>query len=97
MKTKLLLFCLSLFVLAVSVTGCGGKEPAKKAAAPVTELRVTYVKAPLNIPSIVDKNLSLIHIFPINRPKKRLNYSRIAASLWWKKFRTAFYRRPGNM
>ena len=26
MKTKLLLFCLSLFVLAVSVTGCGGKE-----------------------------------------------------------------------
>ena len=60
MKTKLLLFCLSLFVLAVSVTGCGGKEPAKKAAAPVTELRVTYVKAPLNIPSIVDKNKGTI-------------------------------------
>lgn len=45
MKTKLLpLLNVSLFVLAVSVTGCGGKEPAKKAAAPVTELRVTYVK-----------------------------------------------------
>ncbi len=50
--TALLLTCvLSLSLLA----GCGS-TPAKPAAAPVKDLKVTYVKSPLNIPSIVDKN-----------------------------------------
>ena len=53
---KLTLFLLSLFTLTAILTGCGGGQKAEAPkAAPVKELRVTYVKAPLNIPSIVDK------------------------------------------
>lgn len=53
---KLTLFLLSLFTLTAILTGCGGGKKAEAPkAAPVKELRVTYVKAPLNIPSIVDK------------------------------------------
>ena len=59
MKNKLIALLLALFTLAALLAGCGGsapKAPEKKAAAPLKELKVTYVKAPLNIPSIVDKN-----------------------------------------
>lgn len=59
MKNKLIALLLTLFTLTALLTGCGGsapKAPEKKAAAPLKELKVTYVKAPLNIPSIVDKN-----------------------------------------
>ena len=52
---KLTLFLLSLFTLTAILTGCGGQKAEAPKAAPVKELRVTYVKAPLNIPSIVDK------------------------------------------
>ncbi|MCI2098570.1 MAG: NrtA/SsuA/CpmA family ABC transporter substrate-binding protein [Succiniclasticum sp.] len=53
---KLTLFLLSLFTLTAILTGCGGGQKAEAPkTAPVKELRVTYVKAPLNIPSIVDK------------------------------------------
>lgn len=53
---KLTLFLLSLFTLTAILTGCGGGQKAEAPkAAPVKELRVTYVKAPLNIPSIMDK------------------------------------------
>ena len=59
MKTKLIALLLTLFTLTALLTGCGGgtggtKTPEKKAAS-LKELKVTYVKAPLNIPSIVDK------------------------------------------
>ena len=59
MKTKLIALLLTLFTLTAILAGCGGsapKAPEKKTAAPLKELKVTYVKAPLNIPSIVDKN-----------------------------------------
>ena len=59
MKNKLIALLLTLFTLTALLAGCGGsapKAPEKKAAAPLKELKVTYVKAPLNIPSIVDKN-----------------------------------------
>ena len=59
MKNKLIALLLALFTLTALLAGCGGsapKAPEKKAAAPLKELKVTYVKAPLNIPSIVDKN-----------------------------------------
>ena len=51
---------LALLLACITVTaclaGCGGsKAPEKKAAASLKELKVTYVKQPLNIPSIVDK------------------------------------------
>lgn len=57
MKKKLLALLLACMALTALLAGCGGdvKAPAKKAAAPLKELKVTYVKAPLNIPSIVDK------------------------------------------
>ena len=58
MKNKLIALLLTLFTLTALLAGCGGstpKAPEKKAAAPLKELKVTYVKAPLNIPSIVDK------------------------------------------
>jgi len=59
MKNKLIALLLTLFTLTAVLAGCGSsapKAPEKKAAAPLKELKVTYVKAPLNIPSIVDKN-----------------------------------------
>ncbi len=56
MKRKLWILLLTCITLAILLAGCGGaKAPEKKAAAPLKELKVTYVKAPLNIPSIVDK------------------------------------------
>ncbi|MBQ9697611.1 MAG: NrtA/SsuA/CpmA family ABC transporter substrate-binding protein [Acidaminococcaceae bacterium] len=57
MKKKLLALLLTCMTLTALLAGCGGdaKAPEKKAAAPLKELKVTYVKAPLNIPSIVDK------------------------------------------
>jgi sulfonate transport system substrate-binding protein len=59
MKNKLIALLLTLFTLTAILAGCGGsapKAPEKKAAAPLKEIKITYVKAPLNIPSIVDKN-----------------------------------------
>lgn len=52
----LLLSLVTLCALLLTA-GCGGGEKKAEApkAQPVKELRVTYVKAPLNIPSIVDK------------------------------------------
>ena len=58
MKRKFLALLLTLITITAVLAGCGGsapKAPEKKAAAPLKELKVTYVKAPLNIPSIVDK------------------------------------------
>ena len=58
MKNKLIALLLTLFTLTSLLAGCGGnapKAPEKKAAAPLKEIKITYVKAPLNIPSIVDK------------------------------------------
>ena len=58
MKQKLIALLLTLFTLTAILAGCGGsapKAPEKKAAVPLKELKVTYVKQPLNIPSIVDK------------------------------------------
>lgn len=55
MKRKLVILFLTVLAAVVFIVGCGGGEPAKKEAS-LKELRVTYVKSPLNIPSIVDKN-----------------------------------------
>ena len=58
MKKRIVLVLFTLFTLTAILAGCGGsapKAPEKKAAAPLMELKVTYVKQPLNIPSIVDK------------------------------------------
>lgn len=40
-------------VSAILFTGCGKKEKS------LTELNVTYVKSPLNVPSILEKNLNI--------------------------------------
>ena len=56
MKQKLLALLLACITVTACLAGCGGsKAPEKKAAASLKELKVTYVKQPLNIPSIVDK------------------------------------------
>jgi sulfonate transport system substrate-binding protein len=58
MKKGIVLILFTLFTLTAILAGCGGsapKAPEKKAAAPLKDLKVTYVKQPLNIPSIVDK------------------------------------------
>ena len=58
MKKGIVLVLFTLFTLTAILAGCGGsapKAPEKKAAAPLKDLKVTYVKQPLNIPSIVDK------------------------------------------
>ena len=54
MKHKLLVLLLTCITVTVCLAGCGSKAPEKKAAASLKELKVTYVKQHLNIPSIVD-------------------------------------------
>jgi len=50
---------LAILALCMLLTGCGGlskKEPAKPAVPKVTKVIATYVQAPLNVPSIIEKN-----------------------------------------
>ena len=54
MNKKLIALGLSVVTALTLLTGCGGEKKAE--VAPLKELKVTYVKSPLNIPSIVDKN-----------------------------------------
>ena len=42
--------------LAFALSGCGGQTKTEKKAATPSRLKITYVKSPLNIPSIIDKN-----------------------------------------
>ncbi|MEG1345424.1 MAG: NrtA/SsuA/CpmA family ABC transporter substrate-binding protein [Acidaminococcaceae bacterium] len=49
---------LCLLTLA-STTGCGSQEK-KAATAPPQVVNITYVKSPLNIPSIIDKNINTV-------------------------------------
>ncbi len=58
--TKILTY-LGMTCLLFALVGCGNKTntPATKVE-PLKELRITYVKSPLNIPSIVDKNLETV-------------------------------------
>lgn len=55
MNKKLIALGLSVLTAITLLTGCAG-EKKEAAAPPVKDLKVTYVKSPLNIPSIVDKN-----------------------------------------
>ena len=58
MKKSLLMTAIAFTVCAtLALAGCADKKApeAKKAAAP-SSIKITYVKSPLNIPSIVDKN-----------------------------------------
>ena len=55
MNKKLIALGLSVLTAFTLLTGCAG-EKKEAAAPPVKDLKVTYVKSPLNIPSIVDKN-----------------------------------------
>lgn len=55
MNKKLIALGLSVLTAFTLLTGCGS-EKKEAAAPPLKELKVTYVKSPLNIPSIVDKN-----------------------------------------
>ncbi len=61
--TKLLAGLLTLLLFAFAA-GCGSAPaspaPAKPAAANPTAISLTYVKAPLNVPSIVEKKLGLL-------------------------------------
>ncbi|MDO4177747.1 MAG: NrtA/SsuA/CpmA family ABC transporter substrate-binding protein [Phascolarctobacterium sp.] len=56
MNKKILTLGLSLVTAMILATGCGGEKKAAPTAPPIKDLKVTYVKSPLNIPSIVDKN-----------------------------------------
>lgn len=63
MNKKLIALGLSVLTALTLLTGCGG-EQKQATVAPLTELKVTYVKSPLNIPSIVDKhNQTLVKEF----------------------------------
>ena len=49
-----------LAALSFGILGCGGAKPAEPKATTPKELKITYVKSPLNIPSIIDKNLQTV-------------------------------------
>lgn len=55
MNKKLIALGLSVLTAFTLLTGCA-TDKKEAFAPPIKELKVTYVKAPLNIPSIVDKN-----------------------------------------
>ena len=47
--------------LSFSLIGCGNQpKSSTPKVEPLKTLRITYVKSPLNIPSIVDKNLETV-------------------------------------
>jgi sulfonate transport system substrate-binding protein len=53
---KRVLGVIGVFAAALMLTACGGKQETKKEAAPkVEKVSITYVQAPLNVPSIVEK------------------------------------------
>ena len=53
-KLRKMILPMGILALGLLIAGCGGDS--KKAEVPdLKELRITYVKAPLNIPSIVEK------------------------------------------
>ena len=56
-KKILATITLCLFI-ALSAAGCNSQKPAAKAELPKT-IHITYVKAPLNVPSIVEKKMGL--------------------------------------
>lgn len=53
---KRILACVLISILALSSLGCGAKE---KTAERVETINISYVKLPLNVPSIVEKKLGL--------------------------------------
>lgn len=53
---KKILACLLLISIAVAAAGCGQKE---KTVPKVSAINISYVKLPLNVPSIVEKKLAL--------------------------------------
>ncbi|WP_281520107.1 ABC transporter substrate-binding protein [Acidaminococcus timonensis] len=57
MKKKLMaLLAVGALTLGALVAGCGSDKTAQKAAAPkMDKVSITYVQAPLNVPSIVEK------------------------------------------
>ncbi len=63
MNKKLIALGLSVLTAFTLLTGCAA-DKKEASAPPIKELKVTYVKAPLNIPSIVDKhNQTLVKEF----------------------------------
>lgn len=51
---------LCLGMLTFLAAGCGNTQSADKKAESLKDLKITYVKSPLNIPSIIDKNLQTV-------------------------------------
>jgi len=63
---KILAFLLSMLMIMTVLTGCGAGEPNGTAKTPedagkpeVDAINISYVKLPLNVPSIVEKELEL--------------------------------------
>jgi sulfonate transport system substrate-binding protein len=58
MKKKLMAWlAVGALTLGTLVAGCGSDKTAQKAAAPkMDKVSITYVQAPLNVPSIVEKS-----------------------------------------
>ncbi len=56
MNKKIITLGLSVLTVTAILTGCSTEKKEAVNPPPLKELRVTYVKAPLNIPSIVDKS-----------------------------------------
>ncbi|HWR42402.1 NrtA/SsuA/CpmA family ABC transporter substrate-binding protein [Sporomusa sp.] len=57
MKKGIVLVLISLFVL--TITGCGTSQPSQPTVKKLDTINISYVKLPLNVPSIVEKKLEL--------------------------------------
>lgn len=49
-----------LAALSLGILGCGSTNQVEPKATALKELKITYVKSPLNIPSIIDKNIQTV-------------------------------------
>ena len=54
-STKAIFVGLASLIMAVALAGCGSSQPAQDTAKKPEAIHMTYVKSPLNIPSIVEK------------------------------------------
>ena len=55
--------CMAAVMLAAS--GCSDSKSYVSNSNEPKELKITYVKSPLNIPSIIDKNLQTVKSIPV--------------------------------
>ena len=76
-KTKrVLITAMSIVALSLSLFGCGQSDKANTTGKYPTAINMTYVKSPLNIPSIIEKEQKIFEK-EFEKEKIAINYAQI--------------------